>query len=135
MLGLAYGFQALRIGDNRLYLPKLIGVQAHSCAPIWNLSHGRELENEGKPHNSLAEGVRVWNPVRIEQVLKEIEKSNGDVCVVEEDEILPARNALAQAGFYIEPTSAIVWPVLHREMEKYPDPIIVILTGSGYKSG
>jgi threonine synthase len=42
---------------------------------------------------------------------------------------------LASLGLYVEPTSAIVWAALSRLVDKLPDPIVVILTGSGLKYG
>ena len=84
---------------------------------------------------TLAEGVRVRNPLRGDAVLAAVTLSGGFMVAVEEQEILPARDALAHLGFYVEPTSAIVWPALSHRIEKLPDPIVVILTGSGFKYG
>ena len=61
--------------------------------------------------------------------------SRGFMCAVEEKDILPARDALARLGFYVEPTSAIAWAALIQLTDKLPDPIVVILTGSGLKYG
>jgi threonine synthase len=55
--------------------------------------------------------------------------------VVDENDILPARDVLARLGFYVEPTSAIAWAALIQVVEKLPDPIVVILSGSGLKYG
>jgi threonine synthase len=57
------------------------------------------------------------------------------MCAVEESEILAGRDALAELGFYVEPTSAIVWAALVKLMDVLPDPVVVILTGSGLKYG
>jgi threonine synthase len=35
---------------------------------------------------------------------------------------------------YVEPTSAVVWAALTRLLDDLPDPVVVVLTGSGYKS-
>jgi threonine synthase len=55
------------------------------------------------------------------------------MCAVDEQEILPGRDALARLGFYVEPTSALVWSALTHVLADAPDPIVVILTGSGSK--
>jgi threonine synthase len=55
------------------------------------------------------------------------------MCVADENEILPGRDALARIGFYVEPTSAIVWSALAQTIRDLPDPVVVVLTGSGYK--
>ena len=36
-------------------------------------------------------------------------------------------------GFYVEPTSALVWDAAMKTLNELPDPIVVLLTGSGYK--
>jgi threonine synthase len=52
---------------------------------------------------------------------------------VAEEEIIPCCNALARLGFYVEPTSAIVLSALENTVRNLPDPVVVILTGSGLK--
>jgi threonine synthase len=86
-----------------------------------------------KENGTLAEGVRVPDPVRGEAVRAAVLASCGFMGVVDEDEILPARDALARFGCYVEPTSAITWATLNRVADKLPDPIVVVLTGSGLK--
>lgn len=132
LLGIAFGFNILRIGNNQK-IPKLIGVQAQVCAPIWDFMVGRQVDISRECGKTLAEGVNVSFPIRKKAVLREVRNSHGSMCVVKEDDILTARNELALLGFYIEPTSAIVWPVLKKELAELPDPVIVILTGSGLK--
>jgi threonine synthase len=136
LLGLARGFKALRIDNIIINLPRLIGVQARACAPLWSqfASEGKESTPVAE-NNTLAEGVRVRNPLRGNSVLAAVMASRGSMCIAEEKEILPARDELARLGFYVEPTSAIVWPALVHLLDKLPDPVVVILTGSGLKYG
>ncbi len=82
---------------------------------------------------TVAEGVRVSNPVRAEAVLLAVSTSNGTIHAVPEDEIISSRNMLACLGFYVEPTSAIVLSALKNTIRNLPDPVVVILTGSGFK--
>ncbi|HLF82150.1 MAG TPA: hypothetical protein VI410_10310, partial [Anaerolineales bacterium] len=44
------------------------------------------------------------------------------------------RTALAGRGLWVEPTSAVVWPALHKELASLPDPLVLVLTGSGFKA-
>jgi threonine synthase len=136
LLGLARGFEALRKVYRKNTLPMMIGVQTRACAPLWALCEdkGEELE-PAITGDTLAEGVLVANPVRGDAVRAAIIKSRGFMCVVDEEEIMPARDALARLGFYVEPTSAIAWAALIRIADKLPDPIVVVLTGSGLKYG
>jgi threonine synthase len=136
LLGLARGFDALRKVYKLDTIPMMIGVQAHGCAPLWALCSERDEQAEFiTDGDSLAEGVRVRDPLRAKAVCEAVSASRGFMCVVDEKDILPARDALAQLGFYVEPTSAIAWAALLQVMGKLPDPIIVILTGSGLKYG
>ncbi len=135
LLGLVRGFDTLRIANLPIRnTPKIIGVQARACAPLWAMftagSGGAGLVGE---NCTLAEGVRVRNPLRGDEVLLEVAASHGYMCAVDENEILPGRDALAHLGFYVEPTSAIVWSALAQMIKDLPDPVVIILTGSGYK--
>jgi threonine synthase len=134
LLGVYRGFRALK-GSNLIpELPVLIGVQARACAPLWALAEygpeGLALVSEGQ---TLAEGIRVLRPIRGDAVIAGIEESHGWLVAVDEESILPARDQLARRGFYVEPTSAVVWPALLENIGKVQEPIVQILTGSGYK--
>jgi threonine synthase len=145
LLGLARGFEALRIANNVINntventnsirnIPKIIGVQARACAPLWAMfTAGREGLGFVAENPTLAEGVKVRAPVRGEAVLQAVAAGSGSMCAVDEEEILPGRDALARLGFYVEPTSAIVWSALRRTISQLSDPVVVILTGAGYK--
>ncbi len=136
LLGLARGFDSLRIDKKWNTSPKIIGVQARACSPLWDLfSAVGKVSGTISEDFTLAEGVRVINPLRKDAVLSAVMASGGSVCVTEENEILPGRDALARLGLYVEPTSAIIWGALARLVDKLPDPIVVILTGSGLKYG
>ncbi len=135
LLGLVCGFDALRIARNsNNNTPRIIGVQARACAPLWAMftagSAGVGLVAENR---TLAEGVGVRYPLRGDAVLRAVVASHGSMCVVDENEILPGRDALARLGFYVEPTSAIVWSALAQTIRDLPDPVVVVITGSGYK--
>jgi threonine synthase len=134
LLGLARGFEALRIANKIDTGPEIIGVQARACAPLVDLfSGGNGREELEQP--TLAEGIRVRNPLRAKAVLAAVKDSHGWMVATDETEILPARAALAGLGFYVEPTSAIVWATLKQYIDRLPDPIVLILTGSGLKYG
>ena len=135
LLGLVRGFDALRIASNVVKnTPKIIGVQARPCAPLWAMftekGAGAEVIDEKR---TLAEGVQVCHPLRADRVLQAVAASHGCMCITDENEILPGRDALARLGFYVEPTSAIVWSALAQTIQDLPGPVVIILTGSGYK--
>jgi threonine synthase len=136
LLGLARGFNAIRIGNNFVAGPRLIGVQAQACAPLW--AHFKNKKNSSDIIDSIstiAEGVRVSDPLRKKAVLAVVQASGGTIFATEEQDILQGQSALAVKGFYVEPTSAIVWSALEHLIDGLPDTIVVILTGSGLKYG
>ena len=127
LLGAWRGFLALNPAGATREAPRMVGVQAEACSP---LVRSQKSKAEGQ---TLAEGVRVNDPLRKDAVKKAVEESGGWWVAVEEKEILPGRDALAHKGFYVEPTSALVWKALEESLPKLPDPVVVILTGSGLK--
>jgi threonine synthase len=133
-LGAARGFSALQKAGLIQNLPRLVGVQARACAPLWALSSygpdGLTLVSEAA---TLAEGVRVRYPLRGDLVLKAVEETGGQFLAIDEQAILPGRDQLARRGFYVEPTSALVWNALEQGIDQMPDPVVVLLTGSGLK--
>lgn len=135
LLGLHRGFQALRAAGLIERLPKLIGVQALPCAPLWAVhTSGREGLGWVTEGQTVAEGIRVLNPVRGDAVLAAVRESGGAILAVDEEAILPGRNALARLGFYVEPTCGVVWAALPDVLAKISGDVVVILTGTGLKS-
>jgi threonine synthase len=136
LLGIARGFDALQQSGAITSQPELIGVQARLCAPLWAInkfgSAGLSLIAE---EETLAEGIRIQKPIRGDTLLKVVNRFGGKFLAVEENEILPGRDQLANRGFYVEPTSAVVWNGIEQIVDGAVEPIIVILTGSGLKSG
>ena len=135
LLGLQQGFNALKQAGEIDRLPQMIGVQARACAPLWSVFHGGAAGltwiSEGE---TLAEGIRILQPLRGDAVLRAVEESSGTFVVVEEEEIEYGRDALGRQGLYVEPTSAVVWPAIRQIITDRQDPVVAILTGSGLKS-
>jgi len=135
LLGLVRGFQALLEAGQIDAMPRLFGVQARACAPLWAVQEGGaaglEWVREG---DTVAEGIRILRPLRGDEVLAAVEGSGGRILAVEEQDIVAGRDALARRGLYVEPTSAVVWPALLALRQSLPGPVILVLTGSGLKA-
>jgi threonine synthase len=135
ILGAGRGFQALERAGIIDRMPRLVGVQARACAPLWALSsygaQGLGWVTEGE---TLAEGVRVAHPIRGDAVLQMVESHAGLFLAVDEDEIREGRDQLSHQGFYVEATSALVWNALSQLDAETPEPVVAVLTGSGLKS-
>jgi threonine synthase len=135
LLGTGRGFQALQQAGLIADLPKLVGVQASACAPLWALATlGAEAIQWVGEAETLAEGVRTLHPVRGDAVVALVKESGGLFVAVDEPHILPGRDELAKRGLYVEPTSALVWRALEETLDDLPEPIVVVLTGSGLKT-
>lgn len=134
LLGISRGFDALVNSGMIPAKPQIIGVQSRACAPLWAAtqpgSAGGYTVEEGE---TIAEGIRILHPLRGQEVLDAVKSSHGWMAAVDEVDILPARDELARRGFYVEPTSAVVWPALLEKIDEAREPIIIVLTGSGLK--
>ena len=132
LLGIARGFEALLYADKIQKMPMIVGVQASACAPLYALWKTGTM-NDVAESPTIAEGVRTRRPVRAEAVVEITRRSGGRFVSTDEAFILSGRDALARLGFYVEPTSALVWPALEESISSLPDPVVVVLTGSGLK--
>ncbi|UCF62465.1 MAG: pyridoxal-phosphate dependent enzyme [Anaerolineaceae bacterium] len=134
LLGMYRGFLGMvKAGEIGAPAP-LVGVQARACAPIWTAYTQGEIQPESLTEGeTIAEGIRILRPPRAEAVLNAVRKSDGRMVAVDEASIREGRNALAERGLYVEATSAVVWPALMMTINDLKDPIVVIITGSGYK--
>ncbi len=132
LLGMGRGFEAMVNAGVIERIPMMVGVQASECQPLVALwKHGTM---EGVADNqTVAEGVR-GKSLRAEAVVEMTRRSGGRFTSVDEAYILPGRDALAHLGFYVEPTSALVWRALEETILELPDPVVAVLTGSGLKS-
>lgn len=139
LLAIGRGFAVLQRAGIIQQMPRLIGVQARNCAPLWAFytygMAGMSWVSEGE---TLAEGVRIKHPVRGDAVLNFLNAHQGEMMAVDEEAILPGRDSLARQGFYVEPTAALVWEALRqlslRDRADLRQPLVAILTGSGLKS-
>jgi len=133
LLGMFRGFQAMVEAGVIENPPPLVGVQARACAPIWaaHTASPLGLVTEGE---TIAEGIRILHPLRKDSVLAAVEVSSGRMVAINEEAIIEGRKTLNRQGFFVEPTSAVVWPALLSTLEDLQDPVVVVLTGSGFKS-
>lgn len=135
LYGIMRGFEALKQAGTIHEEPYYLGVQAAGCAPVFEAYKNRVFTLR-EPHESdtIAEGVRVSHPLRGEAILHKLSLSNGSISQVKEEELLIAYRQLAEMGLFVEPTSALVWAALNSNTVRLPEPIILILTGTGTKT-
>ena len=135
-VGLHRGFKALAAAGVIQNLPRIVAVQALPCAPLWAAvtggPQGLQWVTEGQ---TVAEGIRILRPVRGDAVLSAVNESRGTVLAFDDEAILEGRRQLARRGLFVEPTSAVVWPAFLQIAQHFKGDIVVLLTGSGYKTG
>lgn len=135
LLGLARGFEAMQTAGAITRIPKLIAAQAAACAPLWAVHQGgAQAVGWVREGETRAEGIRILQPVRGDAVLKAVEAGGGTIVAVDEPSIVRGEAELARRGFFIEPTSAVVWSALEATLGALPDPVVAVLTGSGLKT-
>ena len=121
-------------------MPRLFGVQSAACAPLARaFADGLDHFQNVQPFKTIAEGIAVSRPVRAREVLAAARDTAGGVIAVSEDEIFESYARLARTGIYVEPTSAAAAAgvdILRRDGQiAAAEEVVVILTGSGLKSG
>jgi threonine synthase len=135
VLGLARGFAAMQEAGAIDRLPVLLAAQAAACAPLWAAHQaGGQAVGWVQEGETRAEGIRILQPLRGDAVLKAVEGSRGTFVAVDELSIRRGETELAQRGFFVEPTSAVVWGSLEATLRSLSDPVVAVLTGSGLKS-
>lgn len=112
-------------------IPRIYGVQAGGCTPVYDAFHGEKWIGE---RGSLADGLRVIDPPRIQIIVNAIRDSGGSVVVVGNKEISIAMKQLYQMGFVVEPTSATAYAAYETIKREAGLKTLIPLTGSGLKT-
>jgi len=135
------GFKELREAGIIDEIPKLIGVQSQSLAPIAleYLQETSYAELDPIVKESLASGILVKDPIYKDLAIKSIKESNGTVVIVPENNILIAlEDLIEKEGIFAEPTSALTLAAIYILSEKdtfdEKEKITCLITGSGLKA-
>jgi threonine synthase len=133
ILGSLKGFSEMKALGWIDEIPRLIGVQVVSHAPVYTRVTGDKPQSVGD--HTIAKGIAVRKPVRLQQIADAIRSTAGTVVTIEDSQIRVAQRDLARAGFLVEPTSATalagyrVWKEGGEEGER----VLLPLTGWGLK--
>lgn len=134
LLGILRGFQALKLAGLIAAEPFYVGVQAAACDPVVRaFNQGLDAMSSAPELPTLAEGVRVSTPVRARALIEAITPQTGTFISISEDEIASSHHQLAQRGYYVEPTSALVWAAYRQLHTNLPQPAVAVLSGNGLK--
>ncbi len=134
LLGLWLGFRELLLARAIARLPRFIAVQSAACAPLAGPALGRDAGGG----DTVAEGIRVRQPVRPDEIRRAVEESRGRFLIVEDAETLAARARLAGEGLFVEPTAAVApaaaWRLAGAGAFAPSETVVVPLTGHGLKA-
>jgi threonine synthase len=104
---------------------RLSAAQSDACAP---LALGKSVQ----PSPSLAPGIAIGNPPRIQQISAAIQETKGRIITVSEPEIQFAGRELFSQGWYTEFTSAVALAAW--KAASFPQNTLIPLTGTGLKN-
>ncbi|MEM7373621.1 MAG: threonine synthase [Bacteroidota bacterium] len=138
LLGAAIGFRELKQSGVIDKTPKLVGVQARNCAPLFEAYHqGLQTVPALETQQTLAEGIAIALPLRGMQMIAEVKETAGTFLAVEEEEITQALRDMLKQGIFLEPTSAAVIAGVSQYIAKHAEKdetIVSVVTGHGLKS-
>ncbi|MFQ6125869.1 MAG: threonine synthase [Candidatus Heimdallarchaeota archaeon] len=117
--------------------PTLIGVQSDQCAPLYSALTGSPFDVKA-PINTIADGISVRTPARLDDIVKAVKQPKAEVDLVSDPEIIDSLKTLGGKGFFVEPTSAVVYAAWQKRLKKgqidAEDCVVLVLTGIGLKT-
>jgi threonine synthase len=139
LLGCYYGFKELLRAGMISKLPRLFASQPLNCSPVdATFKAGSDILVTRAVDKTIAEGTAIQRPLRLQQMLMALRESQGGTVAVSEADIVAALRRLAQAGLFVEPTSATgaaaYGALLQSGAIKPDEETAIILTGTGLKA-
>jgi len=137
LLGLIDGLKHLSNSGLTTKFPKVVACQTEQVSPLYH-----RLKNlEYKPPEevtSIADALICVDPPLLDLMVEKMRETEGDTEIVSEEEVLEGFTALARAGFFVEPTSAVAYSAYKKQLKSGAvtkrDEAVVVLTGNGLKS-
>jgi threonine synthase len=154
LLGAYRGFRTLAEAGIVEDVPRLYAGQARGYSPVADAFEDGEdggavaeadvvVETGSSMHepdetNEIADGIRIADPVREDEMVEAVRSTGGDAVALPENPVELALDELHRAGFYTEPTCAVAPAALETfrgagEIGAGED-VVVPLTGSGLKT-
>ena len=146
ILGCDLGFGELIASGEIKKLPRLFCAQPLLCSPIATAVLEAIGKDDGKsppaewntPTKTIAEGTSIHHPVRLDEIVGAIVRSDGGAVRVTEAEIMSAVVELADLGLYTEPTcagAAAAYKSLVAAGDIQPEETtVIVLTSTGVKA-
>ncbi|NIU84184.1 MAG: threonine synthase [Candidatus Thorarchaeota archaeon] len=138
LLGTYIGFNDLLQAHRINALPKLIGIQAANCAPLYHAYQEEVTESSSiEKRDTVAKGIAIKNPIRAKQILNAVKRTEGWFITVKEEEIRETLLGMCRNGFYIEPTASATIAGVKKYLENVhteKEVVVTALTGHGLKA-
>jgi len=136
--GVGKGFADVHIAGLTDRVPRILGVQAAGCAPLYRAFQASVERFTYEPGNTLADSIAVNVPRNPLKALRAVRASGGDMVTVTDDEILAAMRTLGKTtGVLAEPAAAAAFAGLAKAAATgliRPEEVAVgIVTGNGLK--
>ncbi|RLG88210.1 MAG: threonine synthase [Thermoprotei archaeon] len=136
ILGLYKGFKELiERGDIR-EMPRFYAVQHEDYSPL-AIKLGRKDYLKRESPQTIVNGLRLTDVPRIGEIVNVIKRSEGDVVLVNDHDVVQALKVLIHMGFVVEPTSATAYAALNKLINdgivEKGETVVIPLTGSGLK--
>lgn len=115
--------------------PRLVGIQAKGCCPVFRAWKFGKLEKIRNPR-TIADAIECDFPLDGLNALKSLKESGGFADIVSDKELLKARDMLAKMeGLSVEPSAAagLAGLLKAKEVVKENSRVLCILTGHGLK--
>ncbi len=91
-------------------LPRVIGVQASGCSPVFEaFEKGLDYIPAVEKPKTIATALACGNPVDGLEALNAVRSSGGFAIAVSDAEIMKARKELAREGIFAEPSGAVAY--------------------------
>jgi threonine synthase len=128
LLGAAIGFSELVAAGMASGIPRLVAVQASACAPLAGApAHSAGLAGAPAYRATVAEGIAIPAPPRLEQMAAAVRDSGGTVLTVDDAAIVAAQRSLIDQGIWVEPTAAVAAAAWAGR--SFAPPVVIALTG------
>lgn len=112
-------------------VPKMIGVQAERCSPIYKAWKEDTIITPVQNPETIATALICGDPIYGDLVLETVKESGGELIIVTDDEIKSAQEIMGKNGFYVEVSGAVSYAGYLKK--SYTGTIVILATGSGLK--
>jgi threonine synthase len=118
-------------------MPRIVACQTRQVSPLYHKFKNLTYVVPDKV-TSIADALVSVNPPLLDLMTQRLKEAEGDVIMVEENEIHDAFMELARKGFFVEPSSAVAYAGFKKQNKNREAPkatkTVIVLTGSGLKT-